>query len=105
MECIKTCNDKEEDQREAEKLRVYLNKEFPDVLKEQLEKEDRIIVDPMELVMLNVDMEPHYRSWAWEGPVHYINEARQLIADLLEAGIISEVTRPIDWCMQGFFVP
>ena len=33
-ESIKECNEKVEDQKEAEKLRMYLNKEFPDVLKE-----------------------------------------------------------------------
>ena len=38
-------------------------------------------------------------------PIHYLDEAKQLIADLLEAGIISEVTRPVNWCTQGFFVP
>ena len=49
-----------EHQKEAEKLRMYLNKQFPDVLKEQLEKEDRMDVDPAELVMLNADVEPNY---------------------------------------------
>ena len=46
--------------RKQNKLRIYLNKEFPDMLKEQLEKEDRMDVDPAELVMLNEDVEPHY---------------------------------------------
>ena len=98
-------NDRVEDQHEAEKLRLYLNREFPDVLKEQLEKEDRMNVNLAELVMLNEDVDPHYRGWAREVPVHYIDEAKQLIADLLEAGIISEVTRPVEWCTQGFLVP
>ena len=66
------------------------------MLKEQLEREDRMDVDPAELVMLNTDVEHHYCGWAQEVPVHYIDEAKQLIADLLETGMISEVTKPID---------
>ena len=77
---ILECNSRVEDQREAEKLRRYLKKEFPDVLKEQLQKEDRMNVDPAELVMLNKDVDPNYRGWAREVPVHYIDEAKQLIA-------------------------
>ena len=69
-ESIKECNEKMEDQKEAEKLRLYLNKEFPDVLKELLAKDDRMDVDLVELVMLNEDVEPHYHGWAQEVPVH-----------------------------------
>ena len=54
--------------------------------------------------MINEDVQPHYRSWAMEVPAHYLDEAKQPIADLLEAGIISKVTRPVEWCAQGFFV-
>ena len=39
-ESIQECNQKEEDQKEAEKLSKYLHDKFPDVLKEQLEKDD-----------------------------------------------------------------
>ena len=60
-----------EDQKEAEKLRAYLNTKFPDVMKEQLEKGDTMDVDPAELVMLNEDVNPHYRGWAREIPAHY----------------------------------
>ena len=53
------CNNRVEDQQQAEMLRSYLNKEFPDVLKEQLERENRMNVDPAELVMVNKDVDPH----------------------------------------------
>ena len=62
-------------------------------------------VDPAELIMINEDVQPHYRGWAREVQAHYLDEAKQLIADLLEAGIISQVTKPVEWCTQGFFVP
>ena len=75
------------------------------MLKEQLKMDDRMDVDPAELVMLNEDVQPHYRGWAREVPAHYLDEAKQLIADLLEAGIISEVIKPVEWCTQGFFMP
>ena len=83
VESIQECNQKEEDQKEAEKLSKYLHDEFPDVLKEQLEKDDRMSVDPAELIMINEDVQPHYRGWAREVPAHYLDEAKQLIADLL----------------------
>ena len=54
--------------------------------------------------MLNEDVSPHYRGWAREVPAHYLDEAKKLIADLLEAGVISEVKQPVSWCTQGFFV-
>ena len=60
--------------------------------------------DPLELIMSTGEMEPHHKSWAWEVPAHYIKEARGLVDDLLEAGIITEVRHPVEWCKQGFFV-
>ena len=77
VESIQECNQKEEDQKEAEKLSRYLHEEFPDVLKEQLEKDDRMSVDPAELIMINKDVQPHYRGWAREVPAHYLDEAKQ----------------------------
>ena len=73
-------------------------------MKEQLEKGNTMLVDPAELVMLNEDVSPHYTGWAREIPVHYLDKAKQLISNLLEAGVISEVKRPVAWCTQGFFV-
>ena len=55
--------------------------------------------------MINEDVEPWHRGWAREVPAHYMEEGRALINDLLEAGVISEVMKPVAWCMQGFFVP
>ena len=54
----------------------------------KLEKVDRIICDPAELVMINEDMEPWHRGWAREVPAHYMEEGRTLINDLLEVGVI-----------------
>ena len=34
-----------------------------------------------------------------------MKEARALIDDLLQAGVIAEVTKPFSWCTQGLFVP
>ena len=93
------------DEEEAENLKTYLLKEFPDVFRETLGKEDRMAVDPAELVMINEDVEPHYRGLAREIPAHYLEESKAMINDLLEGGIISEVTKPVSWCTQGFFVP
>ena len=62
VESIQECNQKEEDQKEAEKLSRYLHEEFPDVLKESLEKNNRICVKPAELIMINEDVQPHYRG-------------------------------------------
>ena len=60
--------------------------------------------DPLELIMSSEDMEPHHKSWAWEMPAHYLNEARGLVDKLLKAGIITQVKHPVQWCTQGFFV-
>ena len=79
--------------------------EFEDVFRETLGREDRMAVDPAELVLINQDVQPHYRGWAREIPAHYLEESKSMINDLLEGGIISEVTKPVDWCTQGFFVP
>ena len=56
---ILECNDRVEDQKEAIRLRAYLNTKFPDIMKEQLEKGDTMDVDPVELVMLNGDVSPY----------------------------------------------
>ena len=40
------------------------------MLKEQFERDDRMDVDPAELIMLNEDVQPHYRVWAREVPAH-----------------------------------
>merc|ERR1712121_276542 len=93
------------DEREAEKLKKYLMTEFEDVFRETLGREDRMAVDPAELVLINQDVEPHYRGWAREIPAHYLEESKAMINELLEGGIISEVTKPVYWCTQGFFVP
>ena len=42
---------------------------------------------------------------AREIPAHYLEESKAMINDLLEGGIISEVTKPVAWCTQFFFVP
>ena len=60
------------DEREEEKLRKYLMTEFEDVFRETLGREDRMAVDPAELVLINQDVEPHYRGWAREIPAHYL---------------------------------
>ena len=41
-ESIKQCNKRLEDQKEADKLHHFLQKEFHNVLKENLEQEDRM---------------------------------------------------------------
>ena len=40
-----------------------------------------------------------------EVPAHYMKEDRAHINDLLEAGVISEVMKPVQWCTQGYFLP
>ena len=93
------------DDKEAKDLMKYLQAEFPDVFREKLGREDRMDCDPAELIMINEDVKPHYRGWAREIPAHYLEESKTMISDLLEAGIISEVTKTVSWCTQGFFVP
>merc|ERR1711888_288942 len=58
-ESIKEGNQREEDRKEAEKLNKYLHDKFPDVLKEQLEKNVRMSINPAELIMINEDVQPH----------------------------------------------
>ena len=87
-----------EDQKEAEKLTNYIQAEFPDVFREKLGREDWMAFDPAELIVVNEDVEPHYRGWAKDVPAHYLDESKQLINDLLEGGIITEVTKPVQWC-------
>ena len=52
-------------------------------------------VDPAELIIINEDVEPHYHGWVCEVPAHYLDEAKKMIGDLLDAGIISEVIKPV----------
>ena len=80
-----------EDRKEAEKNRHYLNREFPDGLKEQLEKGYRMKVDPVELILVVGLLKSH--------------EAKEMIGDLLDFWIISDVKKPVAWCTQMFFVP
>ena len=91
--------------KEAEEVVDYLHRTFQDVFREKLRKEDRMDFNPAELVLINEDVEPWHRGWAREVPAHYMEEGRALINDLLEAGVISEVTKPVALCTQGFFVP
>ena len=55
-----------------------------------------------ELMISQEDINPHHRFWAWNVPAHYMKEARGLVDDLLKAGIISEVKKPVKWCTEGF---
>ena len=87
----------------AKEVEEYLKTTFKDVFREKLEKEDRIICVPAELVMINEELEPWHRGWAREVPAHCMEEGRALINDLLEAGVISEVMKPVAWCTQGIF--
>ena len=96
---------KEKEDITAEEVESYLKKTFENVFREKLEREDRILCDPAELVIINKDVEPWHRGWAREVPAHYEEEGRALINDLLKVGVISQVTRPLAWCTQGFFVP
>ena len=60
--------------------------------------------DPAELIIGKEEVEPHQKAGAWDVPAHYLKEAMGLVDDLLDAGIITEVKRPVYWCTQGFFV-
>ena len=64
-----------------------------------------MVCDPAELLLTNEEVAPHHRVWAKEVPEHHTKEARALIDDLLHAGVISKVSRPVTWFTQGFFVP
>ena len=54
-----------------------------------LRKEDQLDFNPAELIMINEDVEPWHRGWAREVPAHFMQERKALIADLMDAGVIS----------------
>ena len=73
----------------AEEVEQYMRKEFSDCFRYCLGREDRMQCDPLELIMSTEGMEPHHKSLAWEVPAHYLKEARRLVDDILQAGIIT----------------
>ena len=75
----------------AEEVEQYMRKEFSDCFRDSLGREDRMQCNPLEPIMSTEEMEPHHKFWAWEVPAHYLKEARGLVDDLLQAGIITQV--------------
>ena len=77
----------------AEEVEKFCKTNYADCFREKLQKGARMVCDPVELVLINEDVASHHRAWAREVPAHHKKKARALIDDLLQAGVISEVTK------------
>ena len=88
------------------KLRNTLMKEFADVFKKDLEKHDRIRMDPV--IIETIEKQDHIRPsnayTAIETPLHLQRAASAELARILKAGMIEECKTATSWCSRGFFV-
>ena len=72
----------------AEEVEKYIREEYSDCFCDKLGKNDRKRCGPAELIISQEEVDPHHGSLAWDVPAHYLKEARGLVDDLLNAGII-----------------
>ena len=105
--CFNDQSDHEYDSNKLmEELREKLLKEFSEVFKTELSKEDRIKIDPVkvETVMNYKSFKPVNRMTPIETPLHLQPAAKKELQKMMNAGFLEECKAPTDYCSRAFFV-
>ena len=80
-----------------EKLRTYYKKEVASKA-----VQERMTDEPDEIFFNIEEVERHYHGWVCERPAHYLDDSKKMLQELIDAGVISEATKPTEWCNHGF---
>ena len=89
---------------EIEKLRKRLLNKYSSVFKRDLEKEDRVNMDPVKINLINSSADMGNAMTAVETPRHLQDAAAEELSRLLKAGILEPVHHPTKNCSRAFFV-
>ena len=83
-----------------------LLKEYSDVLKTNGDKFPPMKGKPMTIHLReDVEITPHKCLTTRPIPLHMQDNAKKLIDELLDSGVIEKVDGPTEWCHRGFFTP
>lgn len=87
----------------AETTMKSIKEEFSDVLSDKLKDE------PMKRPPMKIHLEPDARpinvTTARQTPLKFVDEADNLVEELLKCKVIAKVEKPTTWCSPAFFVP
>ena len=93
-----------EKDRNIDKMRTKLIKEFPDVFADTLiDAKMRVLKKKIEFVDNPQMLKKAYT--AKEPPIHWRPQAKYLLQDLVKQGIIAEVKHTTDFCARANFMP
>merc|ERR1712215_37346 len=104
---FKQVNEEEwKEEKECEEIRKAWLKDYPQVFKEDLSKEDRIQMDPVvvELVPDHENIEVYHPKACNEVPAYLKNAADKELKRMLEGGLLEPVHEYSPIVSRGFFV-
>ena len=82
-----------------------LKNKYKDVLMNGLPDNHTMLSEPVKLKFRNgVTVKPWYSSKVRRVPLHQAPEAKKMIGDMLQAGIIGKAQGYSDWCSPATFV-
>ena len=86
-------------------MRERLIKKFPEIFKGSL-KESHMKMEPVKIQMKEDGKKYHKpATTAREVPIFYKHKAKEMIKNMIEEGIIEEVTKPTEYCSRATFLP
>ena len=96
--------DKQKQPKRMETITEELKEEYKDVIKDKLPTEPMAGGNVKIILKENKKIVPEKISVPRRTPLHWQKMAKKLIQDLLEAGVIVEVTEVTEWINPAFFV-
>ena len=92
--------------RELAKIKASLLKKYHIVFKDELDKNDRLDIEPLKLELIDNydDVPPTNHMTPFATPRHLQEAADKELNKLLAAGVLEKVEHPTEWCSRGFFV-
>ena len=95
----------EREDRLNRELREELLQKYASVFVEKLGEEDRLADVEVNLELKeDAEIKPKFYSSARVTPRHYQEPSKELVGDLLAAGVLEEVHHNTEWCCKGHFV-
>ena len=87
-----------------EKIRKKLLRKYASVFKRDLDKEDRITIDPVRVELIDESRTMGNAMIPTEMPRHLQDAAAEELAQSLKSGCLEPVHHPTSTCSQAFFV-
>ena len=87
-----------------EKIRKKLLRKYASVFKRDMDKEDRINIDPVRVELIDESRTMGNAMIPTETPRHLQDAAAEELARLLKSGCLEPVHHPTSTCSRAFFV-